>query len=146
LTGSRLHLVAIVLLATTQSQSDTCGHDTKGKTIHEVLLWYVRNIRGDAAAIMATAPLTRSMIPILLTLVARTPLLRLLLVVARASILTVLSILVRLCILALLLVVHAARIALLIAHLKSSGRLHAIAVGGCECVTAWPRTLKIDAQ
>jgi hypothetical protein len=136
LTGSRLHLVAIVLLATTQSQSDTCGHDTKGKTIHEVLLWYVRNIRGGTATIMAAAPLTRSMIPILLTLVARTSLLRLLLVVARASILAVLLILVRLGMLALLLIVHAAGIAFLIAHFQSSGRLHAIAVGSCDCTTA----------
>ena len=125
-----------MLLATTQSQSDTCGHDTKGKTIHEVLLWYVRNIRGDAATIMVAAPLTRSMIPILLTLVARTPLLLLRLVVVRASVLAVLFILVRLGVLALLLVVHVAWITLLIAHLKSSGRLHAVAVGSCECTTA----------
>lgn len=138
MTGSRLHLVAIVLLATTQSQSDTCGHDTKGKTIHEVLLWYVRNLRGDAAAVMAAASLTRSMIPILLTLVARTPLLRLLLrlVVTRASVLAVLFILVRLGAFLSMLIVHSARIALLIAHLQSSGRLHAIAVGSCDYVTA----------
>ena len=119
MTGSRLHLVAIVLLATTQSQSDTCGHDTKGKTIHEVLLWYVRNIRGGTAAVMAAVPLTRSMIPILLTLVARTSLLRLRLVVTWASVLAVLFVLVRLGVFLSLLIVHPARSAFLIAHFES---------------------------
>jgi hypothetical protein len=73
--------------------------------------------------------------PILLTLVARTPLPRLRLVVTRASVLAVLFILVRLGVFLSLLIVHSARIAFLIAHLQSSGRLRAIAPQSRDCAT-----------
>jgi len=75
------------------------------------------------------------MIPILLTLVARTPLLRLRLVVTRASVLAVLFILVRLGVFLSLLIVHPARSAFLIAHFRISGRLRAIAAGSRDCAT-----------